>query len=114
VKGYADLAELPEDTRIRIIGETMATNRHQTDFTVGVAIDDEKEKYDRYIKKILTRFPDVVVISKKPLFKGIVLVKLGHKPVPGDPACRGDTSTPAPEGTGLNGSAGPQTSPPTP
>ena len=63
VKGYADLGDLPEDERIRIIGEyAMAGNQ------VGVPVDEEGPdgyaKADRYISKLLTRFPLLEFVSK--------------------------------------------------
>lgn len=68
MKAYADLADLPEDERIRIIGEyAMAGNQ------VGVPVDEEGpdgyEKADRYIKKLQTRFPLLELVNK---FKGPV------------------------------------------
>jgi hypothetical protein len=63
IKGFADLADLPEDERIRIIGEyAMAGNQ------VGVPVDEEGpdgyEKADRYVKKLLARFPLLEFVSK--------------------------------------------------
>ena len=63
IKGFADLADLPEDDRIRIIGEyAMAGNQ------VGVPVDEEGpdgyEKANRYIEKLLTRFPLLEFVSK--------------------------------------------------
>jgi len=63
IKGYADLADLPEDERVRIIGEyAMAGNQ------VGVPVDEEGpdgyEKADRYVKKLLARFPLLEFVSK--------------------------------------------------
>lgn len=51
---YADLGSLPEDERIRIIGEHAAAGN-----LVAVPIDDEPEKIARYIRKVTTRFPGV-------------------------------------------------------
>lgn len=63
MKGYADLADLPEDERICIIGEcAMAGNQ------VGVPVDEEGsdgyEKADRYVEKLLARFPLLEFVSK--------------------------------------------------
>ncbi len=52
MKAFADLADLPEDERIRIIGETAERNPGQR---IGFVVDDEP-KADRYIKKLTTRF----------------------------------------------------------
>lgn len=54
MKGYADLGDLPEDERIRIIGEHAAAGN-----LVAVPIDDEAEKIARYIRKVTARFPTV-------------------------------------------------------
>lgn len=71
MKGYADLADLPEDERIRIIAETAATA------IVGFFVDDE-EKADRYIRKLGER---VRVIERRAnvLVKGTVFVKVGPR-----------------------------------
>jgi len=63
IKGFADLADLPEDERIRVIGEyAMAGNQ------VGVPVDEEGpdgyEKADRYVKKLLAQFPLLEFVSK--------------------------------------------------
>lgn len=47
LKGFADLADLPEDERIRIVAEMVKCGN-----TVAVAIDDEPEKIARYIRKL--------------------------------------------------------------
>ncbi len=46
MKGYADLASLPEDDRIAVIRETVAQG-----ISVGIFVDDD-EKADRYIEKL--------------------------------------------------------------
>jgi hypothetical protein len=72
VKGYADLADLPEDDRITSIGKTAAAGN-----VVGVVVDDDA-KADRYIKKLSRRFPNVRVIDRGagPV-AGTVLVRVG-------------------------------------
>jgi hypothetical protein len=69
MKGFADLADLPEDERIAIIAETAQTQ------IVGFFVDDDA-KADRYIRKLGTR---VRVIERRPNFlvKGTVFVKVG-------------------------------------
>lgn len=71
MRSFADLADLPEDERIRIIAETAQTQ------VVGFFVDDDA-KADRYIRKLGTR---VRVIERKPnvLVKGTVFVKVGPK-----------------------------------
>ncbi len=72
MKGYADLADLPEDERIEIIARTAAAGE-----IVGFVVDDDP-KAERYIRK-LRRF-DVRVIDKKagPV-RGTVMVRVGPK-----------------------------------
>lgn len=58
MKAFADLADLPEDDRIRIIGETAV----QTGQRIGFVVDDAV-KADRYIEKLLRLFPALTVLS---------------------------------------------------
>jgi hypothetical protein len=54
--GFKDLADLPEDDRIRIIGETCVKRK----LSVGFLVDDDTfdaGKADRYTKKLEERFP---------------------------------------------------------
>lgn len=73
---YADLADQSEDDRIAIIGKYVT----ERGMTVGIAIDDDKKKVERYVAKILSRFPAVEVLSRTPLLSGTVLVRVGPKP----------------------------------
>lgn len=73
MKGYSDLASLPENERIRIIGEFA-----QAGNIVGAAIEDDAEKIDRYIGKVTKRFPGVRHVSTDPgIVPGTVLVRFG-------------------------------------
>lgn len=73
MKAYADIASLPEDERIRIVGEAARAGN-----LVGVALEDDAEKIARYIEKITKRFPDVRHISTDPgLVTGTVLLHIG-------------------------------------
>lgn len=47
-RGYADLGDLPEDERIKIFCEDALRGE-----VVGVVIDNEQPKIDRYIRKII-------------------------------------------------------------
>ncbi len=58
-KGFADLADLPEDDRIEIIGRNAMQGQR-----VGFIVDDD-EKADRYIEKLTSRF-NVEVASRGP------------------------------------------------
>lgn len=67
---FADLADLPEDERIRLIAEAAQAGQ-----IVGFFVDDDM-KADRYIRKLGTR---VRVIERKAdvLVNGTVFVKVG-------------------------------------
>lgn len=71
MKGFADLADLPEDDRIAIIAKTAQTQ------IIGFFVDDDA-KADRYIRKLGDR---VRVIERRSdvLVKGTVFVKVGPK-----------------------------------
>jgi hypothetical protein len=72
LKAFADLADLPEDDRIRIIAEAVEAGQ-----VVGFFVDDDP-KADRYIRKLGAR---VRVIERKAnvLVKGTVFVKVGPR-----------------------------------
>jgi hypothetical protein len=75
---YADLGDVDEDTRIRVIGE--AVMRLSPGGTVAFVTDADPGKADRYIKKLTSRFPEVVVLGRfKGPVKGSVTVKVGRK-----------------------------------
>lgn len=74
MKAFADLADLPEDERIRIIAQTA-----QAGEIVGFVVDDEP-KADRYIRK-LRAYP-VRIIDRGPgPVKDTVMVRVGPKEV---------------------------------
>ena len=50
MKGYADIADLPEDERITLIGQ-----RAETGERVGFFVEDDA-KADRYMTKLQTQF----------------------------------------------------------
>jgi hypothetical protein len=72
---FGDISHLPEDDRISIIGK-YATDHKKI---VGVALENEKGKIDRYCEKLLSRFPELTIIAKVPLTRDTVLVKVGPK-----------------------------------
>lgn len=75
MKAYADLADLPEDERIRIAAETAATQGA----IVGLITDDEPGKPERYIEK-LGKFPRIRIIDRGPgPVKNTVLIRIGPK-----------------------------------
>ena len=73
MKAYADLADLPEDDRIRIIAETAAAGN-----VVAFVVDDDA-KADRYIEK-LKKFTGVRVIDRgNGPVKETVFVRVGPR-----------------------------------
>ena len=73
MKGYSDLSNLPEDQRIKIIGEVAEAGN-----IIGVALEDDAEKIARYIGKLTKRFPKVRHVSTDPgLIPGTVIVCVG-------------------------------------
>ena len=73
MKAYADLYELPEDERIRVIAEAAAAGN-----VVGFVVEDET-KADRYVNK-LAAYSKVRVIDRGagPV-KDTVMVRVGPK-----------------------------------
>lgn len=89
-QGYSDLSALTEDERISVIGRVVDANRQITGFTVGVAMEDDKKKIDKYVRKLLDRFPELVVRSKeKGLVPNTVLLRVGAKPFEPPPGMAG-------------------------
>jgi hypothetical protein len=59
---YKDLADMPEDTRIGVIGKyTMNTDKE-----VAFAVDNLPGKADRYMRKLLKRFPELEEVERFP------------------------------------------------
>lgn len=73
-EGFSDLADLPEDQRIEIIGTYVL----QHGKTVGVVVEDSQPKIDRYVKKVRDRFPAIALIdvTKGPV-DGTSLIRFG-------------------------------------
>ena len=70
-KGYADLADLPEDERIAIIAATAKSGK-----IVGVCVDDEKPKVERYIRKLAALGVRIIDQTRGPV-KGVVTIRVG-------------------------------------
>jgi SH3-like domain-containing protein len=71
VKGFADLADMPEDDRIAIIVRTVLQGK-----TVGVALEREPEKIARYKAKL--RAAGVVILDERPSeIAGVVFLRVG-------------------------------------
>lgn len=67
-----DLINVDENKRIEMIGQAAQKGR-----IVGVLIDDDAKKIQRYTDKIKQKFPRVVVIDMKEFTKGVMLVRYG-------------------------------------
>ena len=71
---YADLASMPEDERLDLMGRFVT----ETGKTVSIITDDEPGKPERYIKKILKRFPHLRIVERfKGPIPGVVTLNLG-------------------------------------
>lgn len=64
MKAFADLADLPEDDRIKLIADTAKRNPGSV---IGVAVDDEPEKVERYQAKLRRQGLSVIDISAGPV-----------------------------------------------
>ncbi len=73
MKAYADLADLPEDERIRLAAETALCGH-----IVGVVTDDELGKPERYIRKLEAHGVRIIDRSAGPV-KHTVLIRVGPK-----------------------------------
>lgn len=60
LKGYSDLADLPEDKRIEVIGIAVTVKRE----TVAVALENEEKKIVRYERKLKSRYPGLLAIER--------------------------------------------------
>ena len=73
MKAFADLADLPEDERIRLAAEAAARGN-----VVGVVTDDEPGKPERYIRKFEARGVRIIDRGLGPV-KNTVLIRIGPK-----------------------------------
>lgn len=69
---YTDLADNPEDARIKTIGEAAMISKKPVAFLT----DAEPGKRQRYIDKLLKRFPDLEIVG---LFDGPIANVCGAK-----------------------------------
>lgn len=72
-KAFVDLHRLPEDERIRVIGEYCLMNPSEK---VAVPTDDEPGKPERYKQKLETKYPQLKVEIAGRLFEGVVVLKV--------------------------------------
>lgn len=76
LKGFADLADLPEDDRIGIIGRMVMDKG----ITAAVVVDADPGKAERYEEKLTSRFPGVRVIERVPgPVANTITLKVGPK-----------------------------------
>jgi len=73
-EGFVDLHALSEDERIDMIGHAVTVHGK----TVGVLIDDQPGKVERYRRKLRDRFPAAVVLDQTsgPV-EGVVTIRVG-------------------------------------
>lgn len=71
---YADLGDLPEDDRIRLIGQQASEGKE-----VAFVVETHK-KADRYVRKLTTWYPRVQERIRED-FHGMVAVRVGLKPI---------------------------------
>lgn len=76
LKGYADLADLSENQRIKIIGHRAAVLRE----VVGVALETDRKKIDRYRRKLEEAYPGLLEFQESPLLPGTTLLRVTPKP----------------------------------
>lgn len=76
---YADIANLPEDDRIELIGRQV--QKMGAGKIVAFLTDDEVGKPERYIEKLRKRFPGLVVVDKrKGPIENVVTVRIRLAP----------------------------------
>lgn len=74
---YQDMGDFPEDVRIARIGETAEARPGKI---IGFVTDADPGKADRYVSKLLTRFPSLEVVGRfKGPVKGTVTVQVRAK-----------------------------------
>lgn len=76
---YQDLHHVGENQRIRTIIQKVKDTKGQ----IGVLIDDEDKKVERYKRKLLEGYPELVIEGPVPFAEGSVLLTVRH-PTAGD------------------------------
>ena len=86
MKAYADIADFDEGTRIETIGRYVMSHRTEK---VAFITDAEPGKADRYIERLKTRFPEIIVFGRSdgPI-PTTVTISVGVKPKPCDASGR--------------------------
>jgi len=76
MKGYADLASLPEDQRIELIARKVVGEKQ----TVGVVLEDDAKKIARYERKLNASRPGLMEIERTAgLVKGTITLRIKPK-----------------------------------
>jgi len=73
-KGYYDLADLPEDDRIKLAAHHVVVHGR----VVGVTVDDDPAKVARYHRKLLSRGCAILSTEKGPV-EGVVTIRVGPR-----------------------------------
>lgn len=71
---YADLADLSEDNRISLIGQTVRAGN-----IVGVCVDDIPSTVERYVRKIEALDGCELLSRSKGPVPGVLLLRVGPK-----------------------------------
>lgn len=69
VKMYADIANLPEDRRIDLIGHRAIDHKKVVNFIV-----EDDAKANRYVQKLQAKFPTIRIIGRDLRLFGTVLL----------------------------------------
>ena len=82
---FLDLYLIEEDKRIELIGQTTYCDKHGAYPSIAFLVDlegaDGFEKADRYIGKLLARFPEIEIQLKvKGPTPGVVTIKIQRRP----------------------------------
>ena len=83
-KAMYDLHRIEEDKRIEMIGNIAYCEKHGAYPKIAVCVDlegpDGFDKADRYISKLLAKFPEIIVLSKeKGPTPGVVTIVVQRK-----------------------------------
>jgi hypothetical protein len=68
----ADLADLPEDERIRVIAQAVEYGQ-----VCGIIVDDEPSKVARFHRKLMAR--GCVILSTTKSIEGTVVIRVGPR-----------------------------------
>jgi hypothetical protein len=66
MKGFADIADFAEDTRIDMIGNATMSGKQSSSekpLVIGFVVENHA-KADRYVKKLQEKFPSIRIIDR--------------------------------------------------